>query len=67
MIENERQYSITQKKLKEIKADITQVKNATDQHPLRNELILASLLLVQKDLEEEISLYESVKTNQSSN
>ncbi|NII24807.1 helix-turn-helix transcriptional regulator [Pseudoflavitalea sp. X16] len=61
MINNEKQYKISKKRLNEIVTEIETVKNASDQHPLRNKLILASLLNVKQELEEEITDYESLK------
>ncbi len=59
MIENEHQYKITQKKLQEIIESIDRVNKDITQHPLRNELILASLCNVTQEMEEDIALYES--------
>jgi len=63
MINNEKQYKISKKKLNEIVTEIEKVKKAGEQNPLRNKLILASLLNVKEELEEEISEYESLKNS----
>lgn len=61
MINNEKQYKISKKKFNEIVTEIEKVKKASEQNPLRNKLILASLQNVKKELENEISIYESLK------
>ncbi|AXY76404.1 XRE family transcriptional regulator [Paraflavitalea soli] len=63
MINNEKQYKISKKKLNEIVTEIEKVKKASEQNPLRNKLILASLLNVKEELEDEISEYESLKNS----
>lgn len=63
MINNEKQYKISKKKLSEIVTEIEKVKKASEQNPLRNKLILASLLNVKEELEDEISEYESLKNS----
>lgn len=63
MINNEKQYKISKKKLNEIITEIEKVKKANEQNPLRNKLILASLLNVKEELEDEISEYESLKNS----
>ena len=60
-LKNEKQYKISKKKLSEINEDIGKVQSDTSQHPLRNKLMLASLLNMQKDMEQEILLYETLK------
>lgn len=65
MIENDRQYEITKQRLSGINKDIENVNSDTNQHPLRNKLMRATLINAKKDLEEEISLYESSKTESS--
>lgn len=61
MIKNEKQYNISKRKLRELKHQIGKTSKATDQDPLRNQLILASLNATKKELEHEIRLYESLK------
>lgn len=59
MIENENQYQRSQKKLAELITAIDEV-TESNLHPLRNQLLLASLKNVKQEIEEEISLYKSV-------
>jgi DNA-binding Xre family transcriptional regulator len=61
MINNEKQYKISKKKFNEIITEIEKVKKASEQNPLRNKLILASLQNVKQELENEIAIYESLK------
>jgi HTH-type transcriptional regulator/antitoxin HigA len=61
MINNEKQYKISKKKFNEVIAEIEKVKKASEQNPLRNKLILASLQNVKQELEKEITIYESLK------
>jgi ribosome-binding protein aMBF1 (putative translation factor) len=63
MIKNEKQYKISKRKLRELKHFIGKTTKDTDQDPLRNQLILASLNATKRELEHEIHLYESMKNN----
>lgn len=63
MIKNEKQYKISKKKFKELENQIDKITSDTDQNPLRNQLILASLNNSKSELEKEILLYESLKKN----
>lgn len=66
MIENEHQYNISKKLLQGINETIDQVKNAKDQHPLRNKLILASAYNLKEEIENDILTYESFKNQNQS-
>ncbi|MFT3826498.1 MAG: helix-turn-helix transcriptional regulator [Chitinophagaceae bacterium] len=61
MIKNEKQYKISGKKLKEIESEIEKISTATEQHPLRNKLLLASLQNVKTELETDLQNYDSLK------
>jgi DNA-binding Xre family transcriptional regulator len=61
MIKNEKQYNISKKLLSEINEDIDRLQKDTTQHPLRNKLMLASALNMQKEIEQDILLYETLK------
>jgi HTH-type transcriptional regulator/antitoxin HigA len=63
MINNEKQYKISKKKLNDTITEIEKVRKASEQHPLRNKLLLASLLNVKDELEAEISEYEALKNS----
>jgi Helix-turn-helix len=63
MIKNEKQYKITKRKFKELNAQVDKIKKETDQNPLRNQLILASLNNSKNEIENDILLYESLKKN----
>lgn len=66
MIKNEKQYKITSKKLLGIQEDITNMQNKGDQLQTKDRLILASLLHLSKELENEIAAYDRLKTETSS-
>lgn len=61
MIKNEKQYKISKKKLQEIKVNIDEVEKATNLHPLRNKLMMASLLNMQEEISKEVADYELLK------
>lgn len=61
MIKNEKQYKISTKKLKEIDFEIKKVNSETEQNPLRNKLLLASLENAKNELKTDINAYESLK------
>ncbi|MDF2190730.1 helix-turn-helix transcriptional regulator [Paraflavitalea sp. CAU 1676] len=61
MIKNEKQYKISKKKFTDTVAEIKRVKEATDQDPLRNKLLVAALMNVKENLDHEITVYESLK------
>ena len=63
MIKNEKQYKISKKLLSEINENIANLKKDTTQHPLKIKLLLASALNMQKEVEQDILLYETLKTN----
>jgi ribosome-binding protein aMBF1 (putative translation factor) len=63
MIKNEKQYKISKRKLRELNLQTEQMGTDTTQHPLRNQLILASLKNAKNQLEDEIGRYESLKQN----
>lgn len=63
MIKNEKQYSISKKLLTEINENIDNLKKDTTQHPLKTKLMLASALNMQKEIERDILLYETLKTD----
>jgi len=61
MIKNEKQYNISKKLLNDINLNIEKLQKDTTQHPLRNKLMLASALNMQKEIEQDILLYETLK------
>lgn len=61
MIKNEKQYKISKKLLSEINENIANLKMDTTQHPLKIKLILASALNMQKEIEQDLLLYETLK------
>jgi DNA-binding Xre family transcriptional regulator len=61
MIKNEKQYSISKKLLSDINGNIADLKKDTTQHPLKIKLMLASALNMQKEIEQDILLYETLK------
>ncbi|MCX6316368.1 MAG: helix-turn-helix transcriptional regulator [Bacteroidetes bacterium] len=61
MINNEKQYKISKRKLRELNAQIDKISKDTAQNPLRNQLIRASLNNSKKEIENEISRYETLK------
>jgi DNA-binding Xre family transcriptional regulator len=63
MIKNEKQYKISKKLLNDINENIASLKKDTTQHPLKIKLLLASALNMQKEVEQDILLYETLKTN----
>ncbi|MHA4810494.1 helix-turn-helix domain-containing protein [Flavitalea flava] len=65
MIKNEKQYKITKKKILGIKEKIAQMSTGNEPAHLKDQLILASLINFQKDLEEEISAYDLLSKNKS--
>jgi DNA-binding Xre family transcriptional regulator len=65
MIKNEKQYKISKKLLSEINVNIAELKKDTTQHPLKIKLLLASALNMQQEVEQDILLYETLKSNKS--
>ena len=63
MIKNEKQYSISKKLLSEINENIADLKKDTTQHPLKIKMMLASAINMQKEIEQDILLYETLKTD----
>ncbi|OQP49313.1 hypothetical protein A4H97_28650 [Niastella yeongjuensis] len=63
MIKNEKQYKISKKLLSEINENIANLKKDTTQHPLKIKMMLASALNMQKEVEQDILLYETLKTD----
>ncbi|THU37004.1 helix-turn-helix transcriptional regulator [Niastella caeni] len=63
MIKNEKQYRISKKLLNEINENIDNLKKDTTQHPLKIKLMLASALNMQKEIEQDLLLYETLKTD----
>lgn len=61
MINNEKQYKISKKKVKELNEQIGRIYNDIDKHPLRKELLITSLEVARNDIEKEIVVYESLK------
>jgi DNA-binding Xre family transcriptional regulator len=61
MIKNEKQYRTSKKLLNEINENIAELKKDTTQHPLKIKLLLASALNMQKEIEQDILLYETLK------
>lgn len=61
MIKNEKQYKISKRKFRELRAQIDKITKDTEQNPLRNQLILASLNNTKTSIESDILLYESLK------
>lgn len=62
MIKNEKQYNITRKKLHEFEEGISRLKNGREQLPPKEEMLLVSMLVMQKQLQDEIAQYELVKS-----
>ena len=63
MIKNEKQYRISKKLLSEINENIANLKNDTTHHSLKIKMMLASALNMQKEVEQDILLYETLKTD----
>jgi HTH-type transcriptional regulator/antitoxin HigA len=63
MIKNEKQYKISKKLLNEVNENIANLKRDTTQHPLKIKMMLASALNIQKEMEQDILLYETLKTD----
>jgi ribosome-binding protein aMBF1 (putative translation factor) len=61
MVKNEKQYKITQRKLRELNEQIASTVNDKNKNPLRNQLIIATLNSNKKELEHELFTYESLK------
>lgn len=61
MIGNEKQYEISKRKLQELNASIEKILAATNDNPIRNQLILASLNHSKSELEHDLRLYISSK------
>ena len=61
MIKNEKQYKISKKLLSEINEDVDRLQKDNSQNPLRIKLLLASALNMQKEIEQDILLYETLK------
>ena len=61
MIKNEKQYNITRKKLFELEEGISRLRNGREQLPPRDELLLVPMVVMQKQLEDEMAHYELVK------
>jgi HTH-type transcriptional regulator/antitoxin HigA len=61
MIKNEKQYRISKKLLNDINENIADLQKDTTQHPLKIKLLLASALNMQKEIEQDILLYETLK------
>lgn len=61
MIKNEKQYRISKKLLNDIIENIADLQKDTTQHPLKIKLLLASALNMQKEIEQDILLYETLK------
>jgi HTH-type transcriptional regulator / antitoxin HipB len=64
MIQNERQYKITQTKLKDLKLDLAEVDLAVDLHPLKILAQQNSLNILIGELEQEISDYDRLKSGE---
>ena len=65
MIKNEKQYSISKKLLNEINENIADLQKDTTQHPLKIKLLLASALNMQKEIEQDLLLYETLKKDKN--
>jgi ribosome-binding protein aMBF1 (putative translation factor) len=65
MIKNEKQYKISKKLLSDINENIANLKKDTTQHPLKIKLLLASAINMQKEIEQDLRLYETLKSNKS--
>jgi DNA-binding Xre family transcriptional regulator len=61
MIKNEKQYKITKKKLQVIYEEIDRIKAGRKHLPAKDELILVSHMVFQKQLENEIDAYDLLK------
>jgi DNA-binding Xre family transcriptional regulator len=61
MIKNEKQYRISKKLLSDINENIADLKKDTTQHPLKIKLMLASAVNMQKEIEQNILIYETLK------
>lgn len=65
MIKNEKQYKITKRKLKELDEQLLKLHNDSNNNPLRNQLIAASLKSTRKELAQDLLVYESLKKNKT--
>jgi DNA-binding Xre family transcriptional regulator len=63
MIKNEKQYKITTKKLNSINQKIAEMNSGGDQLSITNQLIMASLIDIKTDMENEIAAYDLLKLN----
>ena len=61
MIKNEKQYKITSKKLLLTVEEIARLSNEPEPLPLKNQLMLASLINLKKDMEAEVAAYDLLK------
>ena len=61
MIKNEKQYKISKRKFRELNTQIEKITKETEQNPLRNQFILASLNNSRTAIQTDIRLYESLK------
>jgi DNA-binding Xre family transcriptional regulator len=62
MIKNEKQYKITKKKLLGIYQEIDRVKGGRESLPAKDRLILVSLQGMQRQMEDEIKVYDLLKS-----
>ena len=66
MIKNEKQYKITHTKLAEIEQEMKRIKASYDDGlPAEERLILASLEVMKRQMEEEIATYDHLKKKES--
>lgn len=68
MIKNEKQYKITRNKLAEIQLEIVRIKGSYDEElPAEEQLIMVSLNVMKKQMEEEIVAYDLLKKKSARN
>jgi HTH-type transcriptional regulator / antitoxin HipB len=66
MIKNEKQYKITRKKLLGIQEEIARIQAVQEYLPAKERLIIVSLVVMQEQMENEISAFDLLKTNPAS-
>jgi HTH-type transcriptional regulator/antitoxin HigA len=65
MIKNEKQYAITRKKLLELEEGISRLKSGREHLPAKEQMLIVSMLVMQKQMQDEIAYYEVVKAMNS--
>lgn len=66
MIKNEKQYKITHTRLEEIRREMRRIKSSYDDElPAEERLILASLEVMKRQMEEEVATYDHLKKKEN--